>query len=242
MSIPPARDRRPDLPEPVESMTSKLNWLRAGVLGANDGIVSTSALMMGVAGAGTSPAGILTAGVAALVAGAFSMAVGEYVSVSSQRDSERAAIRREQQWLDENPDGQIDQLAHMYEERGLSPDTAHRVAEELSARDPLRAHLDIEYGLDPDDLNNPWAAAVSSAVAFTMGALIPLAAAVVFPNAWSPWPIVVATIVALVVTGFISARIGAAGKRVAMLRVLIGGTIALGATYAIGMLFNTPVA
>ena len=114
-------------------MASKLNWLRAGVLGANDGVVSTSALMVGVAGAGTSIAGILTAGVAALVAGAFSMAVGEYVSVSSQRDSERAAIRRELRELDENPEGQIDQLAHMYEIRGLSPETAHLVAVELTA-------------------------------------------------------------------------------------------------------------
>lgn len=237
----PALQRRPDLPPPVESMTSKLNWLRAGVLGANDGVVSTSALMVGVAGAGTSAAGVLTAGVAALVAGAFSMAVGEYVSVSSQRDSERAAIRRELRELDEDPDGQVDQLAHMYEERGLSPETAHLVAVELTAADPLRAHLDVEYKLDPEDLNNPWAAAASSAVAFTLGSLVPLLAAVLSPSAWMPWPIVVATVVALLVTGLVSARIGASGKRVAMFRVLIGGVIALAATWLIGSLFNTPV-
>ncbi|WP_425844046.1 VIT1/CCC1 transporter family protein [Agrococcus sp. TSP3-2-1] len=237
----PALQRRPDLPPPVGSIASKLNWLRAGVLGANDGIVSTAALMVGVAGAGTSPAGVLTAGVAALVAGAFSMGVGEYVSVSSQRDSERGAIRREEQFLADNPDGQIDQLAHMFEERGLSPATAHTAAVELHERDPLRAHLSIEYNLDPDDLNNPWSAAAASAVAFSLGSLIPLLAALFAPSAWMPWPIVVATMVALLITGFVSARIGASGKRVAMFRVLIGGGIALAATYMIGTLFDTPV-
>ncbi|MGM1028679.1 MAG: VIT1/CCC1 transporter family protein [Actinomycetota bacterium] len=237
----PALQRRPDMPPPIGSMSSRLNWLRAGVLGANDGIVSTSALMVGVAAAGTSVAGILTAGVAALVAGAFSMAVGEYVSVSSQRDSERGAIRREQQLLVTNPEGQVDQLAHMYEERGLSPETAHLVAVELTATDPLRAHLDVEYKLDPEDLNDPWAAAVSSAVAFTLGSLVPLLAAVLSPTAWMPWSIVVATVAALLITGLVSARIGASGKRVAMFRVLIGGVIALAATWLIGSLFNIPV-
>ena len=237
----PALQRRPDLPPPVESMASRLNWLRAGVLGANDGIVSTSALMVGVAGAGTTLAGILTAGIAALVAGAFSMAVGEYVSVSSQRDSERAAIRRELRHLDENPEGQIDQLAHMYELRGLSPETAHLVAAELTAADPLRAHLDVEYKLDPEDLNNPWAAAASSAVAFTLGSLVPLLAALLSPAAWMPWSIVVATVVALLVTGVVSARIGGSGKRLGTVRVLLGGIIALAATWSIGTLLGSPV-
>ncbi|MDR7233297.1 MULTISPECIES: VIT family protein [Agrococcus] len=237
----PAMQRRPDLPPPVESMASKLNWLRAGVLGANDGIVSTSALMVGVAGAGTGIGGILTAGVAALVAGAFSMAVGEYVSVSSQRDSERAAIRRELAELESNPEGQIDQLAHMYEARGLAPATAHQVAVELTEADPLRAHLDVEYKLDPDDLNNPWSAAASSAVAFTLGSLVPLVAALVAPAAWMPWPIVVATVLALLVTGVVSARIGGSGKRIGMLRVLLGGILALAATWLIGTLVGTPV-
>lgn len=236
----PALQRRPDLPPPVESMMSRLNWLRAGVLGANDGIVSTSALMVGVAGAGMSTAAILTAGVAALVAGAFSMAVGEYVSVSSQRDSERAAIERELALLQANPAGQVDQLAHMYEERGLRPDTAHRVAVELTEADPLRAHLDVEYKLDPEDLNSPWAAAAASALAFTLGSLIPLLAAVVSPSAWMPWPIVLATVVALLITGLVSARIGASRKRLGMLRVLIGGGVALAATWLVGTLLQTP--
>lgn len=237
----PALQRRPDLPPPVASMTSRLNWLRAGVLGANDGIVSTSALMVGVAGAGTSTAGILTAGVAALVAGAFSMGVGEYVSVSSQRDSERAAISRELALLEANPAGQVDQLAHMYEERGLHPETAHRVAVELTEADPLRAHLDVEYKLDPDDLNNPWSATAASALSFTLGALVPLLAALMSPAAWMPWSIVAATILALVATGAVSARIGGSGKRLGMLRVLVGGSLALAATWFIGSLLGTPV-
>lgn len=242
MVMPPARDRRPDLPEPVASMTSRLNWLRAGVLGANDGIVSTSALMMGVAGAGLSQVAILTAGVAALVAGACSMGVGEYVSVSSQRDSERAVIAREKDWLAADPEAQIDQLAHMYEERGLSPDTAHKVAEELTAADPLRAHLDIEYKIDPEDLVNPWSAAAASAVSFTCGSLVPLLAAVLLPSSWMPLSIVIATLVALVITGIVSARIGASGKRLATLRVVLGGALALAVTWLVGTLFNTPVA
>lgn len=236
-----ARERRPGLPPPVESMNSKLNWLRASVLGANDGIVSTAALMAGVAGAGMGPAGILTAGVAALTAGALSMAVGEYVSVSSQRDSERAAIRREQAFLEENPDGQIDQLAHMYEERGLSPATAHKVAEELTEHDPLSAHLDIEYRLDPDDLNNPWSAAFASMLSFATGAFIPLIATVIFPAQYAIWAIAGSTLVALLITGIVSARIGASSRTKSSLRVVVGGMAALGATFLIGSLFNTPV-
>lgn len=236
-----ARERRPDLPPPVESMNAKLNWLRAAVLGANDGIVSTAALMVGVAGAGTGPAGILTAGVAALSAGALSMAVGEYVSVSGQRDSERAAIRREQQFLTENPDGQIDQLAHMYEERGLSPATAHQVAVELTEQDPLTAHLDIEYRLDPDDLNNPLAAAFASMLSFAAGAFIPLIATVLFPAQFAVLAIAGSTLLALLTTGIVSARIGESSRRKSAGRVVIGGMLALGATFLIGSLFNTAV-
>lgn len=236
-----ARERRPDLPPPVESMNAKLNWLRAAVLGANDGIVSTAALMAGVAGAGTGPGGILTAGVAALSAGALSMAVGEYVSVSGQRDSERAAIEREQQFLSENPDGQIDQLAHMYEERGLSPATAHQVAVELTDRDPLTAHLDIEYRLDPNDLNNPWAAALASMMSFALGAFIPLIATVIFPSQYAILAIAGSTLVALLITGIVSALIGASSRRKSSLRVVVGGMAALGVTFLIGSLFNTPV-
>lgn len=237
-----ARERRPDLPPPIDSMSSRLNWLRAAVLGANDGIVSTAALMVGVAGAGTGQTGILLVGVAALTAGSLSMAVGEYISVSSQRDSERAAIRREQQFLEQNPEGQVDQLAHMYEERGLSPATAHQVALELTEHDPLTAHLDIEYGLDPDELNNPWAAAFASMVSFALGAVIPLLAAVLFPNELALPAIVGSTLLALLATGVVSARVGEASTLVASTRVILGGMLALALTFAIGTLFDAPVA
>ena len=235
----PAIERHPDLPPPVDSISAKLNWLRAGVLGANDGIVSTAALMVGVAAANSGIGPTLTAGIAGLCAGACSMAVGEYVSVSSQRDSEKAVIRREQSDLEADPNGQEAQLAHMYEQRGLSPATAHAVARELTNKDPLTAHLDIEFRLDENELNNPWAAAAASAIAFTAGSLFPLLTAAFTPHAWMPWSIVVAVMVALLVTGFISARIGGAGKRKSMVRVLIGGLLALTATHFIGQLFGT---
>ena len=222
-------------------MSARLNWLRASVLGANDGIVSTAALMAGVAGAGSGAGGILMAGVAALAAGSLSMAVGEYVSVSSQRDSERAAIRREERFLAQNPDGQIDQLAHMYEERGLSPATAHKVAEELTAHDPLTAHLDIEYRLDPEELNNPWAAAFASMVSFALGALAPLLATLLVPSAFALLGIAGSTLLALLATGIISARIGEASTLVATTRVILGGILALALTFAIGTLFDQPV-
>lgn len=229
------------MPPPIPSLNARLNWLRAGVLGANDGIVSTAALMVGVAGAGTGAFGILTAGVAALVAGSCSMAVGEYVSVSGQRDSERAAIKREATLLEENPDGQVDQLAHMYELRGLQPATAHQVAVELTERDPLTAHLDIEYQLDPEELNSPWAAAIASLFAFAIGAAIPLLATVFTPHEHAVWAIALSTLVALIITGVVSARVGVSSKRQATFRVLIGGMLALGITFLVGSLFNTSV-
>lgn len=229
------------MPPPIPSLNARLNWLRAGVLGANDGIVSTAALMVGVAGAGTGAFGILTAGVAALVAGSCSMAVGEYVSVSGQRDSERAAIKREATLLEENPDGQVDQLAHMYELRGLQPATAHQVAVELTEHDPLTAHLDIEYQLDPEELNSPWAAAIASLFAFAIGAAIPLLATVFTPHEHAVWAIALSTLVALIITGVVSARVGVSSKRQATFRVLIGGMLALGITFLVGSLFNTSV-
>lgn len=238
----PALHRHPDLPRPVESTASRLSWLRAGVLGANDGIVSTAALIVGVAASGAATGAVVTAGTAALAAGALSMGVGEYVSVSSQRDSERAAVRRERRFLASNPVGQEAQLAHMYELRGLTPRTAHLVASELTAADPLKAHLDIEYRLDEDESpNDPWAAAAASAAAFSAGALVPLLAAILMPTSWAPWSIVASVIVALLATGFTAARIGAAGKRRAMARVLVGGVGALAITHVIGTLFGTHV-
>jgi vacuolar iron transporter family protein len=222
--------------EPHESLGSRLNWLRAGVLGANDGIVSTAGLVVGVAGATSDRTTILTAGVAGLVAGALSMAAGEYVSVSTQRDAEQALIAKEADELATMPAAELSELAALYERKGLSPELARQVAEELTARDPLRAHLEIELGLDPDDLTNPWQAAGASAASFTVGAALPLIA---IEAASAPIRIgvtFVTVIIALALTGLISARIGDAETRQgrAVLRNVIGGAIAMGVTYAVG--------
>ncbi|MBB5914999.1 VIT1/CCC1 family predicted Fe2+/Mn2+ transporter [Nocardia transvalensis] len=218
------------------SLGSRLNWLRAGVLGANDGIVSTAGLVVGVASAATSRTPILTAGVAGLVAGALSMAVGEYVSVSTQRDSEKALLSREKRELAEDPDAELAELAGIYECKGLSPETARQVAEELTAHDAFAAHAEVELGLNPNDLTNPWQAAFSSAVAFTCGALLPLLAILLPPATWRVPVTFVAVLIALTITGSISARLGRSNPRRAARRVLIGGALAMGITYAIGQI------
>src|SRR5690242_2320294 len=159
----------PDEPHQVD-LHGRLNWLRAGVLGANDGIVSTAGLVVGVAGATSQRGPILTAGVAGLVAGAVSMALGEYVSVSSQRDSEKSLLRKESWELSTYPEEELAELTALYQAKGLRPETARQVAAELTEHDALRAHLDAELNIDPDDLVNPLHAALASAVAFTVGA------------------------------------------------------------------------
>jgi vacuolar iron transporter family protein len=219
----------------------KLNWLRAGVLGANDGIVSVAAVAVGVAGATTAVGPIATATTAALVGGAISMALGEYVSVSSQRDTERALIEKERRELEEMPEEELAELTALYRERGLSDETAHRVAVELTAHDALAAHLEVELGIDPDELTNPWHAALSSAIAFTAGALLPLLAILLPPPEWRVPTTFVAVLLALVITGTLSARLGDAGKRRAAVRLVIGGALALAATWAIGALLGTTV-
>src|SRR5690606_18935224 len=166
----------------------RLNWLRAGVLGANDGIVSVASLVVGVAGATTDNSALLVAGIAGLVGGAISMALGEYVSVSSQRDTERALIDKEREELRTMPDEELDELTDLYRQRGLSDETARQVAIELTEHDALSAHLEVELGIDQDDLVNPWHAALSSAVAFTVGALLPLLAILLPPPEW-PVPV-----------------------------------------------------
>ena len=159
-----------------DTSKAKLNWLRAAVLGANDGIVSIAGLVVGVAGATNETSTIATAGVAGLVAGALSMAVGEYVSVSTQRDAERAYIAKEKQELADNPKEELQELADAYKDRGLSDKTALIVAKELTKKDALRAHLETEFGLDEEDLTNPWHAGIASAISFTFGGLIPVIA------------------------------------------------------------------
>jgi VIT1/CCC1 family predicted Fe2+/Mn2+ transporter len=218
---------------------AKLNWLRAGVLGANDGIVSVAAIVVGVAAASTSTGAIFTAGMAGLVGGAVSMALGEYVSVSSQRDSEKALIEKERIELATMPDEELDELTELYRVRGLSEETARQVAVELTAHDALAAHLEVELGIHQDDLVSPWAAALSSAVAFTVGAILPMLA-ILLPPPGLRIPITfVAVLVALAITGTVAAQLGDAPRLRAAVRLVIGGAIALVATFIIGALLGT---
>lgn len=229
-------------PEPhAGELSQRLNWLRAGVLGANDGIVSTAGLVVGVAGATVERAPIATAGVAGLVAGAVSMALGEYVSVSSQRDSERAQLAKERRELRETPEEELTELTALYEEKGLSPATARQVAIELTEHDALAAHLEAELHLDPDELTSPWRAAGASAVSFVAGALLPLVAVLLPPATWRV-PITVAVVlIALGLAGWVGARLGGATPRRAVLRVMIGGALGLAATYGVGWLVGGAV-
>ncbi len=220
---------------------TRLNWLRAGVLGANDGIISTAGLVIGVAGATTERGPILTAGVAGLVAGAVSMALGEYVSVSSQRDSERATLAKERRELAEDPDTELQELIGIYRGKGLAPETARIVAEELTAHDAFAAHVDAELNLDPDDLTNPWHAAISSAIAFTLGALLPLLAIVLATPAMRVPLTFAVVIIALAITGSVSAHLGGAGRRRATIRLVLGGALAMTVTYAVGQLLGAAV-
>jgi VIT1/CCC1 family predicted Fe2+/Mn2+ transporter len=219
----------------------KLNWLRAGVLGANDGIVSVAGIVVGVAGATTSRGPVFTAGLAGLVAGAVSMSLGEYVSVSSQRDSETALLSQERQELAETPGREFSELTALYQAKGLSEQTARQVATELTAHDALAAHLDAELHINPDDLASPIQAAAASAASFTCGALLPLVAILLPPTAWRVPVTIVAVLTALGIAGAVSARIGGSNARRAVLRVVIGGAIGLAFTYGIGHLFGTAI-
>jgi VIT1/CCC1 family predicted Fe2+/Mn2+ transporter len=225
----------------ADASNGRLNWLRAGVLGANDGIVSVAGIVVGVAGATAARGPVFTAGLAGLVAGAVSMALGEYVSVSSQRDSERALMAQERRELHESPEEELAELTALYRAKGLSEATARRVAEELTEHDALGAHLDAELGIDPDDLANPRQAAAASAVSFTLGALLPLIAILLPPQSWRVPVCVLAVLAALTLTGVLSARLGGADPRRAVLRVLIGGALGLAFTYGVGHLFGTAI-
>nr|WP_245616193.1 VIT family protein [Phycicoccus jejuensis] len=215
--------------------------MRAGVLGANDGIVSTAGLVIGVAAATAERGPVLTAGLAGLAAGAMSMAVGEYVSVSTQRDSEKALIAKEIRELREEPEAELAELAAIYEGKGLSPALAEQVAVELTAHDALGAHAEAELGIDPEDLTNPWHAAWASMIAFTVGALLPLIAILLPPTEWRVPVTVLAVVLALAGTGLVSARLGDADAQRATVRVVVGGLLAMALTYAIGSLVGTQV-
>ena len=223
------------------SVANKLNWLRAAVLGANDGIVSTAGIVIGVAAATAERGPVLTAGIAGLAAGALSMAVGEYVSVSTQRDTERALLETETRELKLQPDAELDELAALYEARGLSADTARQAATELTAHNPLAAHAELELRLDPEQLTNPWLAAISSAVSFTIGALLPLIAILLPPASTRIAITVAAVLLALAATGWVAARLGGAKALLPILRVTIGGALAMAITFGIGHLVGATI-
>ena len=220
---------------------ARLNWLRAGVLGANDGIVSVAGIVIGVAGATSNVTAIATAGVAGLVAGAMSMAGGEYVSVSTQRDTERAVLEKERWELATMPDDELAELAGLYQEKGLTPELATQVAVQLTEHDALRAHAEAELGIDPDDLTSPWVAAGASFLSFTVGALIPLLVILVPLGGWRIWLTVAAVLVGLTVTGFVSARLGGAPAGRAVLRNVGMGAATMAFTWAVGKVFGTVV-
>jgi Uncharacterized membrane protein len=222
-----------------EGIAQRLNWLRAGVLGANDGIVSVAAIVVGVASATSAFAPILTAGLAGLVGGAISMALGEYVSVSSQRDSEHALIAKEKRELAEMPEEELEELVGLYEAKGLKPATARQVALELTDHDVLAAHLSAELNIDQNDVASPWHAAVASAIAFTIGGVLPLLSILFLPESIRIIVTFVVVLIALAITGYVAAYIGGSSRGRAMVRVVIGGALALIATFLIGSLLGT---
>jgi len=223
------------------AMAAKLNWLRAGVLGANDGIVSTAGLVMGVAGATTESSAILIAGVAGLVAGSISMAGGEYTSVSAQKDSEKAALAKERKELKEDPAGELRELAWFYEQKGLSLELATKVATELTARDALKAHAEAELGIDSEQHASPGQAALASFVAFAAGSLLPLLAVT---GPWTQYRIpvtVIAVVASLAITGYVGAKIGGARSASAIIRNVVVSLLTMGVTYGIGLLVGTAI-
>ncbi|MCU0306823.1 MAG: VIT family protein [Thermoleophilia bacterium] len=226
---------------PEVHVVHRTGWLRAGVLGANDGIVSTASLVLGVAAAGSSRGAVITAGVAGLVAGAMSMAAGEYVSVSSQRDAERADIDRERRELEEQPELELDELTQIYVARGLSASLARQVAVELTAGDALAVHARDELGLAEMTMARPLQAAVASGLAFTAGAVLPLAAIAVTASQARIAITVVVALVALLLLGAVGARFGGARVARAAGRVVVWGAAAMALTMAIGALVGTAV-
>jgi VIT1/CCC1 family predicted Fe2+/Mn2+ transporter len=232
----------PHTDEPhVAGLNNRLNWLRAAVLGANDGIVSTAGIVIGAVGATNDRNAIMIAGVAGLAAGAMSMAAGEYVSVSTQRDSELALLAKERRELLEEPDEELAELAGIYVDKGLPEDLALEVAKALTEHDALGAHAEAELGIDPDDISSPVHAAWASMLAFTIGALLPLLTITLGSDAIRVWLTVAAVVMALALTGWVSARLGYARPGRAVLRNMLGGLFAMAVTYAIGAALGTQI-
>ena len=212
----------------------RLNWLRAGVLGANDGIVSIAALVVGVAAATSDTGPILIAGTAGIIAGSLSMALGEFVSVSSQRDSEASLIRRERQELEDNPEAELLELAELYQQRGLTAATAAAVARELTDHDAVAAHLEAELGINELELTNPWHAAISSALSFLAGSSLPMIAILLGPEDLRIPLTFAASLLALGLTGGIGAYLGQSPILRPVMRVMGGGALALAISWGIG--------
>jgi VIT1/CCC1 family predicted Fe2+/Mn2+ transporter len=226
---------------PERHRSGRVGWLRAAVLGSDDAIVSTASLMIGVAAASASKEAILVAGVAGLVAGAMSMAVGEFVSVSSQRDAERADITLEKGELTSDPDGELQELTAIYEKRGLDSDLALKVAKQLSAHDRLGAHMRDELGIDQTSLARPLQAAWISAVSFGLFASVPIVALLIGPPALRIPVIAILSLTSLGVLGAFGAHLGGAPLGRAALRVTMGGTLAMAVTALIGRLLGVSV-
>jgi VIT1/CCC1 family predicted Fe2+/Mn2+ transporter len=220
---------------------ARSGWLRAAVLGANDGLVSTASLIVGVAAAGATPETILLSGTAGLVAGAMSMAAGEYVSVHSQVDAESADLAREKAELRDDPGAELRELANIYVKRGLEPALAKQVAEQLTAHDALAAHARDELGLTEEQAPRPLQAAFSSAASFTAGAAAPLAVVAIYPGPRLPLVVSAATLLLLATLGGLAARAGGASLATGALRVSFWGALALGVTAGVGMLVGTTV-
>ncbi|GAA4428779.1 hypothetical protein GCM10023169_30280 [Georgenia halophila] len=230
-----ARERDPGRPAGREQ---RLNALRAGVLGANDGIVSVAAVVVGVAGATTQTGPIATAGLAAALGGAVSMALGEYVSVSSQRDGERHLVEEQRRALERDPQSQLEELAAVYRRRGISPATARKVAEEVTVTNALAAHVRARHNIDMGDVASPWHAAFASFGSFVLGAVLPLLAILLPPPGMRVPVTFLATLLALGLTGAVAAGIGGGSRRHAAVRVVVGGGLALAATYLVGYLLG----
>lgn len=225
----------------TEGLSNRLNWLRAGVLGANDGIVSVAGIVMGVAGATNDNAALIIAGIAALVAGALSMAAGEYVSVSTQRDAELALLAHESHDLEHMPDEELRHLAEMLEEKGLSPEIAMTAAQQIHDKDALRVHAELEFGIDLDDVTNAWGAAIASMSSFAVGGSIPVLT-ILLPSPERFYVTAITVALALALTGYVSAKLGRAHPRPAMIRNVLGGLFAMGITLLVGHLVGGAVA
>lgn len=230
-----------DEPHQPGGLNNRLNWLRAAVLGANDGIVSTAGIVIGAVGATSERSAIVIAGVAGLAAGAMSMGAGEYVSVSTQRDSELALLAKERRELREEPEEELAELAGLYVDKGLDEELALQVAVQLTKHDALGAHAETELGIDPDDISNPWNAALASSVAFTIGALLPLLTMTLGSPEIRLWLTVASVAVALAITGWASARFGYSSPRRAVFRNVAGGLFAMAVTYGIGSAVGTQI-